>query len=146
VHGVDYYFLGRDEFESSIASGGLVEWAEYVGELYGTPREPLEEAVGDGHVVVLDIDVQGARNVMQQYPQAITIFIDPPGGNLDVVEKRLEGRGTDSPEVCARRLARAREELKDRSLYRYHVTNDDLERTLQEIRGILFPDEAAKTD
>ena len=143
VHGVDYYFLSRDEFEASIAAGGLIEWAEYVGELYGTPREPLEEQVNDGLVVVLDIDVQGARSVMQEYPEAITIFIDPPGDGLDVAEKRLEDRGTDSAEVRARRMERAREELKDRSLYRHQVTNDDLERAVQEIKEFLFPEEAA---
>ena len=143
VHGVDYYFLSRDEFEASIAAGGLIEWAEYVGELYGTPREPLEEQVNDGLVVVLDIDVQGARSVMQEYPEAITIFIDPPGDGLEEAAKRLEGRGTDSAEVRARRMERGEEELKDRSLYQHQVTNDDLERAVQEIKEFLFPEEAA---
>jgi guanylate kinase len=143
VHGVDYFFLRREEFEQAITSGGLVEWAEYVGQLYGTPREPLEEAINAGKVVVLDIDVQGARRVIEQYPNPITIFIDPPGGDLSVVEQRLQGRATDSPEQRARRLERAREELEARSAYRYRVANDDLDVAVQAIRKIIFEQAAA---
>jgi len=142
VHGVDYYFLGRDEFEQSIEAGGLVEWAEYVGQLYGTPRAPLEEAVRSGRTVVLDIDVQGARRVMVEYPDATTFFIDPPGDGLAVVEQRLLNRGTDTPQQCARRMERAREELRDRGLYQHHVTNDDLDSAVEEIKSILFPQDS----
>ena len=142
IHGVDYYFLSRDDFEESIEAGGLIEWAEYVGEFYGTPREPVEELVASGKTVLLDIDVQGGRNVMEKYPDAATVFIDPPGEGLDIVEARLEQRGTDSAEQRARRMERARAELQDGSLYKYHVTNDDLDRAVEEIRSIIFPQSA----
>ena len=97
-----------------IASGGLIEWAEYLGHLYGTPREPLEKAAEAGRIVLLDIDVQGARQVMKELPDAITVFIDPPGGEVSVLQERLASRGTDSPRQRSRRIEMARIEFEQR--------------------------------
>jgi len=138
VDGKDYYFLDRDEFERLIQTGGFVEWAEYVGHLYGTPREQLQRTIDAGRIALLDIDVQGGRQVMKQCPDAVTVFIDPPGGDMSVVEKRLKERGTDSPQQRARRLEQARQELQQRGFYRHRIANDDLETAVEEIRKIIF--------
>ncbi len=138
VDGKDYHFLDRDEFERLIQTGGLIEWAEYVGHLYGTPREQLERTIDAGRIALLDIDVQGGRQVMEHYPDAVTIFIDPPGGDMAVVEQRLKGRGTDSPRQQARRIERARQEFQQRGFYRHRIANDDLQTAVEDIRRIIF--------
>ena len=138
LDGKDYYFLDRDEFERLIQTGGLIEWAEYVGNLYGTPREQLARTIDAGRIALLDIDVQGGRQVMEQYPDAVTIFIEPPGGDMAVVEERLKGRGTDSPQQQARRIEQARLEFQQREFYGHRIANDDLETAVEDIRKIIF--------
>lgn len=138
VHGQDYMFLERREFEELIDAGGLVEWAEYVGHLYGTPRRPLEKAIDAGRVMLLDIDVQGGRQVMEHYPDAVTVFIEPPGGDMKVVCERLSGRGTDSPDQQAKRIERARQEIEYGKAYQHHVENDTLDSTVEQILNIIF--------
>lgn len=136
VHGKDYIFLNREQFEKMVADEDFAEWAEYIGELYGTPRDPLDKAVNDGLVVLLDIDVQGGRQVMEKYPEATTIFIGPPRGDMSIIERRLEARGTDSPEQRARRIERARHEVEQGKTYRFHVENDDLETAIERVKEI----------
>jgi guanylate kinase len=107
--GDSYLFLDRDEFATRRDRGEFLEWAEYAGNLYGTPRAPVEERLADGQLVLLEIEINGARQVREQMPEALLVFLQPP--SWDDLERRLRGRGTESAEVIARRLDRARDEL-----------------------------------
>jgi len=136
TEGVEYYFMDREHFREMIDKGEFLEYAEYVGEFYGTPRKPIIDKMEAGRVVLLDIEVQGAKQVMTKEPAAITIFIAPP--SMAELENRLRGRGTDSEEKLAARLKRAREELEEKSHYRHIVVNDDVARAADEIISIVF--------
>jgi guanylate kinase len=107
--GVHYRFVNREQFERMVAEDGLLEWAEFAGNLYGTPRQPVLEHLADGRPVLLEIDLQGARQVRAAMPDALLVFLAPP--SWDELVRRLTGRGTEPPEVIERRLAVAREEL-----------------------------------
>jgi guanylate kinase len=131
VDGVDYHFVGHQRFQELIDSGALLEWATYAGYRYGTPRGPVETAVAAGSVVVLDIEVQGALQVKAHDPRALLVFLLPP--SLEELERRLRGRGTESDEAVARRLARAREELTEADRFDVCVVNDDLDRCVGEV-------------
>jgi len=133
--GVDYFFMDRDRFEALASDGRLAEWAEVHGELYGTPLAELEEAAVRGEHVVLDIDVQGARLIRSSVPEAVLIFVMPP--SVDVLRARLTGRGTERGLQVARRLRTALDELQAVREFDHVVVNDDLERCLDEIRGIV---------
>ena len=125
THGVDYHFLSDDEFERRVQAGEFVEHAEYSGRRYGTLRSELEQRLGGGHPVVLEIEVQGARQIRTAMPEAVQIFIAPPGE--DALRARLVGRGTDDPGQVAARLERACEELRAQGEFRHVVINDRLE-------------------
>lgn len=133
--GADYHFVSRDEFEEMIATGALLEWAEVHGELYGTPRANLEEAARQGKDLILDIDVQGARQVVEALPDTVTIFLLPP--SFEVMMERLSGRGTEDPQRLRRRMETARGELKSVHEFRYTVVNDRLEDAIERIRMIV---------
>ncbi len=135
-HGVDYYFMEMDEFQSMIDNGSLLEHAVYVGNCYGTPSKPAEEQIEAGNDVLLDIEVQGAEQVRKSRPNAIFIFVMPP--NLKDLENRLRSRGTDSEEKIRERLERARGELRYALNYDYLVINDTVERAANEITSILL--------
>jgi len=122
--GVDYFFISRDQFEDGIRLNRWAEWARVHGYYYGTSATYLDQTLADGHDVLLDIDVQGTRQLLERYPDSIPIFIMPP--DLEVLRKRLETRGTDSPEVIAKRLAAAEEEINQKHIYRHIVINDRL--------------------
>jgi guanylate kinase len=107
--GASYHFIGRAEFESMVAADELLEHAEYAGNLYGTPRGPVDEHLAAGEPVLLEIEIQGARQVRRIMPEALLVFLTPP--SWDELERRLRGRGTEAPEVIRRRLDRARIEL-----------------------------------
>jgi guanylate kinase len=109
VDGVHYRFVTRDAFEAMVAEGGLLEWAEFAGNLYGTPRQPVLDQLAAGRPVLLEIDLQGARQVREAMPGARLVFLTPP--SWDELVRRLTGRGTEEPDVIERRLATAREEL-----------------------------------
>jgi guanylate kinase len=128
VNGVDYHFLSQDDFDRRVAAGEFVEHAVYAGNSYGTLRTELERPARG---IVLEIDVQGARQVRETLPEAKRIFIEPPSFE-DLVE-RLTERGSDSPEQIERRLAAAREELAAREEFDHHICNDDLERAVDEL-------------
>lgn len=136
---VDYHFLSEDEFDRRIAANDFVEWAEYSGRRYGTLRSELEDRVRAGHPVVLEIEVQGARQVRRTVPDAVQVFIAPP--SPETLRLRLVGRGTDSPDDVERRLAVAAEELEARGEFPHVVVNDRLEdavdRLEQIVRGAL---------
>lgn len=135
TQGVDYWFLSPEEFESRIAGGGFVEHAVYAGNRYGTLRRDLEERTGGGRPVLLEIEVQGARQVRQAMPEALTVFIAPP--SEDALHTRLIGRGTDSSEQIDRRLQTAREELAAKDEFDRVVTNDRLEDAIDELVEIV---------
>ena len=140
--GEDYYFLTSDEFSKIRSNGGFVECEEVhsSGFWYGTLHSELHRASKEGGWAFLEIDVKGALSVMEQYPGAITIFLETP--SEEVFEQRLRARGTESEDVIQRRLRTAREELKFADRYRYQVCNDDLDRAVGEIIEILVSREA----
>jgi guanylate kinase len=133
--GRDYHFVDRAGFEAMVAAGQLSEWAEVHGHLYGTPRVELEMAARDGRHVVLDIDVQGARQIRSTVPDALLVFVFPP--TVDALIQRLTRRGTEADEQVARRLQTALDELQAVPEFDHLVVNEDLETCLEEIRGIV---------
>ncbi len=135
VDGREYFFINRAQFEEMVARGELLEHADYVANSYGTPRSFVEKKLAEGLNVLLDIEVQGARQVHRTMPEAVTIFIAPP--SLEVLEKRLRGRGTDTDEAIAARLERARQEFQEADFYDYLIVNDDLERAAHALSAII---------
>ena len=129
--GVDYYFVTRDYFESLIAQDKLIEFAEYNGNYYGTPKEPVEKWLAQGKTVFLEIEVQGAEKVRQKCPEAVSIFVLPP--SLEELERRLRNRQTDSPETIEKRIALAPLEIAKSSDFDYRIVNDVLERATEEL-------------
>lgn len=138
--GVDYHFLTHEVFEDRVGEGWFAEWASVHGRMYGTPRSELDEAATRGDHVVLDIDVQGARQIRESVPDAKLIFVLPP--SVDIMMARLAGRGTEDPGTIARRLESALDELQAVPEFDYVVVNDDLDECLLEIRDIVERDEA----
>lgn len=134
-HGVQYYFLTTDRFERLIADDGLLEWAEYVGDYYGTPRAPVEAALDEGRDVLLELELAGARQVKEALPEAVTIFIAPP--SLAELERRLRGRGTDDEAKIQKRLARAREEIRAVREFDYAIVNDELEHAVRDFQAVV---------
>jgi guanylate kinase len=125
THEVDYHFLSEEEFERRVQAGEFVEHAHYSGRRYGTLRSELEARIAGGHPVVLEIEVQGARQIREAMPEAVQIFIAPP--SEEALRARLVGRGTDDPDQVAARLATAREELGAQGEFGHVVVNDRLE-------------------
>ena len=122
-HGVNYYFLSKEEFEARIAEDGMLEYAEYCGNYYGTPKGEIEAKLNAGVHVILEIEVQGAMNVKKRMPEAVAIMIAPP--DFPNLERRLRGRGTNTEEDIQNRLAKAKVELASLSGYDYLVINYD---------------------
>ncbi|MFA9445625.1 guanylate kinase [Egicoccus sp. AB-alg6-2] len=141
VDGVHYHFVDRPAFEAMVAAGELLEWAEYAGNLYGTPRAQAEAAVADGKVVVLDIEVQGALQVREQAPDALLVFLAPP--SFAELERRLRTRGTEDDATVAARLEVARAELARRDAFDVVVINDDLDRCVAEVLDTITAARAA---
>ena len=133
--GVDYFFKTREEFEQMIQNKQLLEYAEYVGNYYGTPLEYVENTLAKGKDVFLEIDVQGAIQVRELMPDGVFIFLTPP--DLNELESRIVNRGTDSDEVIAKRMKTAREELELMKYYDYSVVNDTVNNAVQKIEAII---------
>ena len=131
VNGVDYHFTSDEEFDRLAREGRLLEHATYSGHRYGTPRSEVEPRLTEGRSVVLEIEVQGARQVRRAMPEAIQVFIAPP--SPEALRERLQGRGTDRPEEIERRLAVAEEELAARREFGHVVVNDELDRATDEL-------------
>lgn len=136
LHGRDYYFASRLEFERMVASNQLLEWAEFAGNYYGTPRQPVEEQIAEGRWVVLEIELQGARQIDQTFPDALRIFILPP--SMLALEQRLRSRDSETEEAILRRLERARVEVNAADEFDIQVVNDDLDQALEQIETALF--------
>jgi guanylate kinase len=134
-HGVHYHFLSPEEFERLIGEGAFVEHATYSGHRYGTLRSELEARLGDAPAVVLEIEVQGARQIREALPDALQVFIAPP--SLEALRERLIGRGTDDADVVAKRLEVAREELDAQDEFGQVVVNDRLEDAVGELAAIV---------
>ncbi|HKX11699.1 MAG TPA: guanylate kinase [bacterium] len=135
TEGRDYRFLSRSEFDKMLENDQFLEWAQVHGQSYGTPREPIESRLKEGHDVLLDLDTQGAIQLKSLFPEAVLIFIKPP--SLEELRKRLTARGTDSPEVIDRRIDRAEHEFEQISHYDYVVENRDLAEARRELKGII---------
>jgi guanylate kinase len=134
-HEKDYYFLSLEEFEARREAGEFAEWANVHGNLYGTLKSEIARVLGTGRHAVMDIDVQGARQLRLAFPHSVTIFILPPSG--EVLLERLRGRKTESPEQLVARLNSALEELRAVEEYEYVVINDDLEEAVLAVGAIL---------
>ncbi|UAJ72303.1 guanylate kinase [Synechocystis sp. PCC 7339] len=133
--GRSYYFLSKEEFQTWIGEEKLLEWAEYAGNYYGTPRQPVEAQIAQGKTVLLEIEVLGARQIKQTFPSARRIFILPP--SVEVLEERLRGRGSDSETAIAKRLTQAQQELQAAGEFDHQLVNDDLERALNHLIGLI---------
>lgn len=135
VEGVNYFFKTRDQFEEMIKNDNLIEWVEYCGNYYGTPKDLVCREVEKGHVVILEIEVDGANNVRSLFPDCVLCFIIPP--DFDELEKRLRGRGTETDESIKARLARAKEEFKLVDKYDYLILNDSIENAAKRFYSIV---------
>lgn len=133
--GKEYFFSTREAFEEKIAQNGLIEYAEYCGNYYGTPRDYVERMLEEGKDVILEIEIQGMRKVKKMFPQMLSLFVTPP--SAAELERRLRGRGTETEEVIRKRLGRASEESCGVEDYDYIVINDRLEECVKEIHGIV---------
>lgn len=133
--GREYFFLTKEAFEEMIAAGGLVEYARYCDNYYGTPREYVEKQLAAGKDVILEIEIQGALKIRKQYPQALLLFVMPP--SAQVLMNRLTGRGTESEEVIKKRMKRAAKEAEGIEKYDYIVVNDDLETCVKQLHEII---------
>ena len=129
--GRQYFFLDRAAFERQVAAGGFLEWAEFAGNLYGTPRGAVQQRLDAGQPVLLEIELEGARQVRRSFPAGFQVLLQPP--SFEELERRIRGRGTDSEEAIARRLVRARDELAAAAEFDAVVVNDDLDRALEDL-------------
>ncbi|MZL68713.1 MULTISPECIES: guanylate kinase [Eubacteriales] len=135
VDGVQYYFLSKEEFERRIADGEMLEYVNYCGNYYGTPKAPVEESLATGQDVLLEIEVTGAKNIRTLAPEATLLFVIPP--SMKELRRRLEGRGTEDAATIERRLSVAKEELRQYGLYDYVVLNDTVESCADQIETIM---------
>ncbi|MBI4558341.1 MAG: guanylate kinase [Candidatus Hydrogenedentes bacterium] len=133
--GKDYYFLDRNEFQEKVRCGYFAEWAEVHGNLYGTPASELTRLLNSGRDVLLQVDVQGMRNLRQGGHALVSIFIMPP--SLDELERRLQRRGADSAETIALRVRNARDEMLARDAYDHVIVNEDLDRAVKEFEALV---------
>jgi len=143
VEGQHYWFLERSGFERQVAEGGFLEWAEFAGNLYGTPRRPVEERLDEGRPVILEIELEGARQVRRSFPAAFQVLIRPP--SFAELERRIRGRGADSEAAIRQRLERARVELAAEAEFDAVLVNDDLAAALAELEGLMNLADATQT-
>ncbi len=136
IDGKNYYFISRNKFEQLVAQGEFLEWAEFAGNYYGTPREAVLNQIRAGKTVVLEIELEGARQIRASFPSALSIFILPP--SFEELEQRIRNRGQDSEEAIARRLQCAQEEIKAAEEFDIQIVNDDLETAVNAIAAALF--------
>ncbi len=137
VNGQHYFFLDRPAFDKMVSEGDFLEWAEFAGNCYGTPRQPVEAQIAAGKTVILEIELEGARQVRESFPAAYRIFIMPP--SFETLEQRLRDRGTESDDVVARRMQRAKDEIAAASEFDVQIVNDDLNQALSELAAIVLP-------
>lgn len=138
VNGREYYFVSSEEFDQNIAKDNLLEWAEFVGNRYGTPRDKVEQMRNEGKNVMLEIEVNGTAQVLKKVQDdgVLSIFIAPP--SLEELENRLRGRGTETEEVIKSRVAKATHEFGFKDQYKYVVVNDKLDKAVDDVRQIIL--------
>ena len=136
IDGRDYYFVSPERFQEMVRAGDFAEWAEVHSNLYGTSRRVLDDLIGKGIDVILDIDTQGAKQIKTKYGTAVYIFIMPP--SLEILEERLRNRKSDHEDEIRKRMRQALEEIKDCSMYDYIIVNRDFDRALTELRSIII--------
>lgn len=136
LDGEHYYFVSRSDFEKMIAEQQLLEWAEFAGNYYGTPRLPIEQQIAQGKSILLEIELEGARQIHQSFPSALRIFILPP--SFAELEKRLRDRSSDPDEAILRRLQRAQVEVNAAGEFDLQIINDDFETALQQLETAIF--------
>lgn len=136
VHGQHYYFLSVEKFQAMIEAGELLEWAEFAGNFYGTPKEPIERAIALGQPVILEIELLGARQVRESFPQAKQIFIAPP--DEQALEERIRSRGQETEAAIEKRLQRAKIELAAADEFDLKIVNDHFETALSELEAAIF--------
>lgn len=142
--GVNYYFLTKEKFEKLIEDDGMLEYASYCGNYYGTPKKPVEDMLEQGKHVILEIEVQGAMKVMEKCPEAVFVFILPP--SLKELERRLNKRGTEAEDVIKKRLSEAAGEIKQAYKYNYAVINGELEKAVDDLKAIIRAEELKSTN
>ena len=135
VDGKDYCFMEREAFKADVASGGFLEWAEFAGNCYGTPLGPIEAQLKEGRPVLLEIEVEGARQVRERLPHAVQVFLQPP--SLAALEARLRGRRSESERSIQQRLARAEEEMARGAEFDHVIVNDDLAVAIRKVEAVL---------
>lgn len=141
--GVDYYFKTREEFQEMILNGELLEYAEFVSNYYGTPVEAVRKSINEGKDIFLEIEVEGAKQVREKFPEGLFIFLAPP--SLEELKNRIVNRGTESDEAIAGRLKTAREEIDMMSLYDYVVVNDDVKVASEKVINIIAAEHCRRT-
>ena len=140
-----YHFISREEFETAIRSGEMLEYNVYLNNYYGTPKKPVDDAISDGAEIIVEVDINGANNIKKQYPEALGIFVIPP--TYEALRTRLTGRGTESAEQIHGRLKIAVSEIEEASkldLYDYILINDDLDVAVEELISIIVTDRSKK--
>jgi guanylate kinase len=142
VDGVNYFFKTREQFQQLIQDNQMLEWAEYVGNYYGTPRKFVEETLNAGKDIILEIEVQGALKVKQTFPDGVYLFLLPP--SMDELESRIVGRGTESEEVIRSRMSVAMDEIRLMEHYDYAIVNDHVEHACSRIQSILVAEHCRK--
>lgn len=135
VHGREYFFVTKEKFEEMISDNGFLEHAQYCGNYYGTPKAYVDEQLEKGFNVFLEIELQGAQNVLKLRPDAVSIFILPP--TLEELERRLRDRGTETEKDILNRLSQASVEMEHAKMYQYNVVNDDLEKAIEDVLEIV---------
>ena len=135
VDGKEYFFKSTEEFEKMIAQGELIEYANYVGNYYGTPKTYVEQQLNAGKDVILEIEIQGALKVKEQFPETLLLFVTPPSATI--LKERLVGRGTETMDVVEMRMRRAAEEAEGLASYDYIVVNDDLQTCVNQMHSII---------
>ena len=135
IDGVHYNFVTKAQFEDLISKDGFLEYAQYCENYYGTPKKQVEDMLADGKCVFLEIEVQGGLQILEKYPDVLSIFILPP--SMQVLSERLHGRGTENEETILKRLAEAENEISYKGRYKYNVVNDDLNEAVESILEIL---------
>ena len=134
-HGVDYFFVSEASFKAGIEENRWAEWASVHDHYYGTSAAFITGHLDDGHDILLDIDVQGMHQIISRFPQSITIFIMPP--SMEILKQRMTGRGTDSPEVIAKRMENAEAEIAQKDVYQHIIVNDDLEKAIAQLSAVI---------
>ncbi len=136
VDGINYYFRTRDQFTEMIAAGDLLEWAEFAGNYYGTPTQPVQEQINQGRSIILEIELLGARQVAKIFPESLKIFILPP--SVAALEARIRNRGQDPEAAIIQRLERAQAEIEAAGEFDLQIVNDDLQVALEQIEAAIF--------